>query len=366
MKKQFYYFLIMAFLVLSCRRIDHGKFPVIPVNIGSDVSLPLSTITDEITAIELETMGESLINPDRIMSVHLFEDQIFLHVQNEILVFSIDGKFVRSVGSQGSGPGEFLILLKLALDEKNKRLIIVDHSKLICYDLNGEFLFQSSDIFEKGKFVVDINRVNDEIFALVDQLKGTDAKGSFSQPQIYRMNDSLQIMDSLTIRKTYYEKLTGYGYAWKYLSLNNSESNAYYIYCPERLRGSNVISKAILSDTLYRFENNSLIPELKLNFKNINSGDAPLEIGGIYRSARYVFAVYLNRGYYRFCYDTKTGNGYNMKNGFTDDLHQIVERINIRPFAMNTELFYYWHTHINEKDALHEPNPTLYIGRLRK
>ena len=62
----------------------------------------------------------------------------------------------------------------------------------------------------------------------------------------------------------------------------------------------------------------------------------------------------------------KTGKGYNMKNGFTDDFHQIEKRINIRPFASNTELFYYWHTHMNEGDLNNEPNPTLYIGRLKK
>ena len=364
MKIQFYFILIINFLFFSCREVNQGELLVIPVDINSDVSLPLSIITDEIMAIELELTGESLINPDRISSVHLLENHIYLHVQNKILVFGIDGKFVRSIGSQGHGPGEFLILLKLAIDEKNKRLIVIDHSKIICYDLTGKYLFQSSVIFEKGKMVYDINSVNDEIFALVDQMGAKDTKGLFSQPQIYRMDDDLQITDSLTVRKTYYEKLDGYGYIWKDFILNNSNS---YIYFPDQSWSFNIVSEAILRDTLYRFENNQLIPELKLNFKKIRSSgdDYPTEIGGVYRSARYIFAVYLNRGIFRFCYDTETGKGYNMQNGFTDDLHQIEKRIDIRPFANNTELFYYWHTHMNKND-LNEPNPTLYIGKLKK
>ena len=55
-----------------------------------------------------------------------------------------------------------------------------------------------------------------------------------------------------------------------------------------------------------------------------------------------------------------------MKIGFTDDIHQIEKRINIRPLASDTELFYFLHTHFKKGDLEDEPNPTLYIGRLKK
>jgi len=364
--KRFFIIFIISALLFSCREANHVEFPVIPVDINSDVSLPLSAITDEITAIELEDTDESLINPDRIRSFHLFENHIILHEQDEILVFSMDGKFIRSIGSKGQGPGEFFILLKLAIDEKNKRLIAVDRFKIICYDLNGKFLFQSSAIFDKGKRIYDLSIINGELFALVDQLGTKETKVSYFQPQLYKMSDDLQIIDSLTIRKTYYEKLDAFGFMLSDLILH-SDSKA-YIYCPEHSWQLNIVVNKILPDTLYRLEKNSLIPDLKLNFKNRTylGDDLPIEIGGIYRSSRYIFAAYLNRGFFRFCYDTKTGKGYNMKNGFTDDFHQIEKRINIRPFASNTELFYYWHTHMNEADINTEPNPTLYIGRLKK
>ena len=364
MKNQFYFIIIMSVLHFSCRDANRGELPVIPVNNDSDVPLHLSAITDEITAIELETTDESFFNPDQIRSVHLFEDHLILHVQNKIFVFTMDGKFVRTIGSTGQGPGEFIILLKLAVDEKNKRLVVVDHSKIICYDLNGKFLLQSSAVFEKRKQVYDIQRINDEMFVLVDQIGAKDTKGKFSRSQLYKLNDDYLITDSLTIRKTYYEKLEVYGYSWTDLMLNTNAKS--YVYFPNQpFVFPNVVEKAVLYDTLYRFENNNLIPELKLNFKNSRS-DQPIEISGIYRSSRYVFAVYLNRAFFRFCYDTKTGEGYNMKNGFIDDVHQIEKRINIRPFASNTEFFYYWHTHLKEDNLSNEPNPTLYIGRLKK
>lgn len=68
---------------------------------------------------------------------------------------------------------------------------------------------------------------------------------------------------------------------------------------------------------------------------------------------------------YLFCYDTKTGKGYNMQGGYTDDIKQIEKRVYIRPFNLDTERFYYLHTTMKPGD-LEEPNPTLYIGKLKK
>ena len=66
-----------------------------------------------------------------------------------------------------------------------------------------------------------------------------------------------------------------------------------------------------------------------------------------------------------FCYDTKTGKAYNMEEGYIDDIHGIDKRVRIRPFVTDTELFYYTHTHLNPDD-FEEPNPTLYIIKLKK
>jgi len=54
-----------------------------------------------------------------------------------------------------------------------------------------------------------------------------------------------------------------------------------------------------------------------------------------------------------------------MQDGYTDDIHHIEKRVSIRPLNSNAELFYYRHTHMNPDD-LDEPNPTLYIGKLKK
>jgi hypothetical protein len=54
-----------------------------------------------------------------------------------------------------------------------------------------------------------------------------------------------------------------------------------------------------------------------------------------------------------------------MKDGYTDDIHNLPDRVNIRPFDSDSERFYYLHTNM-KPDDLEEPNPTLYIGKLKK
>ena len=135
------------------------------------------------------------------------------------------------------------------------------------------------------------------------------------------------------------------------------------------IRKSNIdLIEKVFSDTLYRIENKSIVPELKLKFIN-NGVNKFISLFNIYRSSRYIFAIYDNVHFpgiiYYFCYDTKTGKGYNMQDGFTDDINGIDKPVKIRPFSHDTEMFYYLHTNMNPND-LEEPNPTLYIGKLKK
>lgn len=131
----------------------------------------------------------------------------------------------------------------------------------------------------------------------------------------------------------------------------------------------------VLRDTVYRFENNQLVPDFRLKFKNDGTdrgGNLHIDLRNVYRSSRYIFADYYDHSlvfdiyyaYFLFCYDTKTEKKYNFLWGYTDDINQI-DSVNIRPFHTNPEMFYYWHTHIKPGD-LEEPNPTLYIGKLKK
>lgn len=365
---------MMYALLLSCNReVKKGELLEIPVDIDQNFSLPLSEIADEIIAINPELTDESLVNPDRIQSVLYFEDNVIIAESDKILVFNRDGKFVRAIGSKGQGPGEFLGVYGIALDKNNKHLYVNSFSrKIICYDLTtGGYLKESTEIGS----IKYINYMNDELLLLSEQSENDD-NGYYKLSVLYHLNNELQITDSVIIRKNYFVgQAFRTGFNIDCILFCNSNL---YVYSPEiipnmpgiPIQFQTIPTELVLRDTLYRFEYNQLIPELKLKFKDngISSGNMFINLSNIYRSSRYVFAVYNNQrkgNMYYFCYDIKTGKSYNMQDGYTDDIHQIETQLKIRPLNTNTEMFYYWHTHI-KPDDLEEPNPTIYIGTLKK
>ena len=379
-----YYILILFFLLYACSQAGQGDLLEIPVDINQDISLPLSEITEEMTVIELEMTSESLINTDRISRIIISENHI-ITVESTLggtgmtIVFNKDGKFIRTIGSRGQGPGEFNLIQTATFDAQSNRLFIVSAqpNKIICYDLNGKFI-KESRLNSNGDFR-DINYINGELF--LDGSLMQKIEDIYTLKRIlYRMNEDFQITDSCIARENYSER--GVSIAGSYIGhFNNIIKNntSVYFYAPEIYIKSHAPQIKVLRDTLYRWEDNRLVPELKLRFRNEgfdSAGDKIIDLNNIYRSSRYVFAIYaFNPGNKlrtiefpvrsHFCYDTKTGKGYSMLEGYTDDINGIEKRVDIRPLNTDSETFYYWYTHMKPGDH-EEPNPTLYIIKLRK
>ena len=370
--------IIIGLLLLSCTQAKYSELPEFPVDINQDNSLFLSEIAEEITVIEPELTDESLLSYTDIVRMIKTENDIIVamggFVSNTVLVFNKDGKFVRSIGSRGQGPGEYNFISNMAFDHKSKRLFILNRNpiKIIVYHLDGKFLKES--LPNQSNWYSDINYNNDEL--LLECFLMPDGKNT--KKIVYRMNDNLQVTDSIILFENYFERYATDENGFRDYIVKNGTS--IYVYPKElygKWQGPNV---KVLRDTLYRLEDNQLIPELKLKFRNDGIdgyGDKVINLYNLYRSSRYIFAYYCynpnNRErntdfdwkFYYFCYDTKTGKGYNMLKGYTDDIHGIEERVEIRPLTSDSEYFYYWYTHMNPNDR-EEPNPTLYIGKLKK
>jgi len=369
MKKILTLFLLIASLFFSCNVSENKEKKVltgIPLNIEEDISLSLSIIAEKIETIELEETEESMINPDRIQRILISDDNVILAEFRKVLIFNRNGKFVCSVGRRGQGPGEFNVgIFNIAIDEKNKYLFLNTTSKIICYDLTGKFLREIA-----LNMIEDIIFINNELLVFSSNMEINDSNAFITRSIIYKLNNELQITDSITVQDTYFEQRPEeILVVSEFFIREDTLVSAFY--------ANNYFEKGkpLLYDTLYSLKNNCLIPELKLDIKNNgidSNGNLFIIISNIYRSSRYIFANYNDKtqkgmGYqgYHFCYDSKTEKGYNVKDGFTDDINKIDKPIKIRPFNHDTEMFYYLHTHI-KPDDLEEPNPTLYIGKLKK
>ena len=240
--------------------------------------------------------------------------------------------------------------------------------------MTGSFLKESVRPVRFGdayNSYIDINYNNSELLLLVEQIGTLESKW-FIHSALYRLNDEFQVKDSCIIRKINMEKSNVFVNKLSQNDFIFHGGKSVYLYKGETFPRDNSYtpSEIVLRDTLYRFKDNLLVPELKLKFRNNGidrGGNLFIDLHIIYRSSRYIFARYenkLNSTIYDFCYDTKTGKSYNMQDGYTDDIHHIEKRVKIHPLSTNSEYFYYWYTHMNPNDR-EEPNPTLYICKLK-
>lgn len=346
------YFLWMVFV--SCEVNQQGKLPVISVDLDNHWTISLSGITQEVKNIRLELAEQSLIS-DLVTRVIYTADYIFLIDRKNPtpIMFDGNGKFLRTIGSVGQGPGEFIGMIDIAADFQNKYLYITTLSKLLLYDFDGNFIRERKYVEENVRYA---NFANSSLM-LISERDEAGEDGRVQKTNLNFVNTSLEIIDSLYL-KTYVNPRMLWWHSHQDFITENS-GNVYQYYYEFN-------SEPFLRDTLYRLVENECIPSLKVDFGTTGvdvEGERTLALWNIYRSSRYVFSVYWAAGkYMRFCYDTKDHVGYNMEKGYEDDInHSGI--VDIRPLNTDTECYYYFYTPENHPE---EENPILCIGTLKK
>ena len=115
MKKVYVVYFLWMILV-SCEVNQQGKLPVIPVDLDNHRTISLSGITQDVKNIRLELTEQSLIS-DHVTRVIYTDDYIFLIDRKNPtpIMFDGNGKFLRTIGSMGQGPGEFTGMMTLQL-----------------------------------------------------------------------------------------------------------------------------------------------------------------------------------------------------------------------------------------------------------
>lgn len=103
-----------------------------------DNEILLSAIADGITYIPLDNNYPMSIY---FQKIDIFDDTIYLNEKdNGMLAFTMSGKMVRSYGSRGRGPGEYVYGLRFTIDRNNRILYLLDMKNILKYSLDGNYL----------------------------------------------------------------------------------------------------------------------------------------------------------------------------------------------------------------------------------
>lgn len=103
----------------------------------------LTELSSDIRYLKLETRPECMI--DQVMKVLVDNNLVFVHSHSNpaghLFIFSNSGKFIRQIGKQGRGPGEYSSVHDFTIDRENKKIYLIDSmGKLFVYDYSGKCL----------------------------------------------------------------------------------------------------------------------------------------------------------------------------------------------------------------------------------
>ena len=133
-------------LVVSCREQKKSTPAGVDVKEVTFKEAPkdflIASSFKNIHMIQLEATEESLISDiKRVVDV---EGKVYVLTRtNEIFCFDrATGKYIRTIGRMGEGPGEYVSAMDICYDEKEKCICVVDYYKSAIhnYSLDGRFL----------------------------------------------------------------------------------------------------------------------------------------------------------------------------------------------------------------------------------
>ena len=134
-----------------------SECPIINVRSALQKETPISMKEDVVSIqyIPLETTDSCLIS--NLLNLQVTTDYMFMYngKTEEVLQFDRKGKFIRRVGRQGNGPGEYSMISELAVDDSNKELSIFQYGgDALVYSYDGTFLRNDTTVKQAGGMYV--------------------------------------------------------------------------------------------------------------------------------------------------------------------------------------------------------------------
>jgi len=215
----------------------------------------LSEFVDSIEYIQLETNSKCLLPPN--IGIHLTTDFIFTTSGSNLFQFDRTGKFIRQIGREGQGPGEFK-LQYCGFDDNNHRILVISYysREPLIFDYNGNFLGNVNDSIVSSCFgLVELFGAGNNYFICTIQPMDIDHQwaGKPYELVLYDFNKH-KVTQTLTNRLVCRVEDAGWYNAVKpsFQTLVKKDSFFYY--------------HSFYNDTLYSVSNSSIHPFAVIDF----------------------------------------------------------------------------------------------------
>ncbi|HQG55872.1 MAG TPA: 6-bladed beta-propeller [Bacteroidales bacterium] len=133
-------------------RSDNIYYINIEKNLKNIKPLPLSILGYNIEYILPETNNNSLLS--RISNVFVTDSSLFISDGNRILHFNINGRFLKQIGTQGRGPGEYVSVSDFYSDIIDNEIYILSPFRMLVYDFEGNFIRSFKIDFPCNQFIL--------------------------------------------------------------------------------------------------------------------------------------------------------------------------------------------------------------------
>ena len=159
--------ILFCLIVVSCST-DGVDSDVITIDLTRNIDatyLNLNEYVSDLKLIRLETTENSLI---RRFNGYV-GDRYILAIENDnVLQFSSDGKFIRTIAKRGKGPDEFNQIDAWTVDEDEQYFLFHDvrRDAIYKYDLENNLMSESIPFEDKG-YLSKIVLVNDSIISIL-------------------------------------------------------------------------------------------------------------------------------------------------------------------------------------------------------
>lgn len=297
-----------------------------------------------IDTIDLERPGNPPLT--NIQDIAFAKDYIFL-VDNKkgFLKYDYEGSFLQTIGKKGQGPDEYVVPTAIYLDENRVLLAVWDKMVVNSYDLEGNFIASSKKLpglpisfyQEKNKILVlqegvDTNQ-KDQQTVLISSIDPTTLEIKNQENYLYSFTSKFHRIHSF---------LRAFG------QLNDTS----LFYFP-RVRFEGLTDQ---KDTIYRMEEDHLVPEYQLNFRDFGKSDT-LRIE----------SVQINDGYASLLLGYKKNSYHlmldlqNRTPKFSMKLPSESYSYDVFPKRLNTGTYY---TIIRNNEGSEEKNPKIVLSSL--